>query len=132
MREILFRGKMKTDNRQYKKGDWVFGDLCRLKDGDKELPHIYGCGEVFADTVGQYTGLTDMNERKIYEGDIVHIHYDIMPDAGYIGAVFYNAELTQFQVEHPGYITNLGEAFSTGKVEVIGNRWDNPAILKKE
>ncbi len=53
MREILFRGKTKNTN------EWVYGDLVRLKDGNKEIPHIYGFGEVIPETIGQFTGLYD-------------------------------------------------------------------------
>lgn len=56
MRDILFRGIAKTDGQRWKRGQWVFGDLVRLQDGNDGKPHIYGYGEVFPETVGQYTG----------------------------------------------------------------------------
>lgn len=60
MREIRFRGILKGDNLPYyHKGQWVYGDYVRLCDGKRNIPHIYGCGEIEANTVGQYIGLVD-------------------------------------------------------------------------
>lgn len=72
MREIVFRGKRTDDE------GWVEGSFCpKNSRGDIPCIIVYNgrmAGhwfEVNPATVGQYTGLTDKNGKKIFEGDIV-------------------------------------------------------------
>lgn len=136
MREIIFRGKLKAENGEHKKGDWVYGDLVRIKDGDNVKSFIYGFGEVNPKTVGQFVGLTDKDGKRIFEGDIV--------DDGEIpiGIVEYNQIIACFI----GRITdstpkclhwsmlNKGDPTRQTQLEftrVIGNIHDNLELIER-
>ncbi len=127
MREILFRGK------QIGNGEWVEGFYYKAKwcIADEILshyitvPHPECNGQpsdhfmVRPETVGQYTGLTDKNGKKIFEGDIVKIG-SFMPGADdWVCVIEWDYAL----FEEYKYVWNT-------KCEVIGNIHDNPELLE--
>lgn len=115
MREILFRGKRKKGDKR-----WVEGDLLHGYSGFGITNRYYAGSsfEVVPETVGQYTGLTDKNGKKIFEGDIVKISND---------------EIFEVKYEDGGFTAGLflGD-WDYGHVEVIGNIYDNPELMEVE
>ena len=123
MREILFRGK-RLDN-----GEWVEGGvlcyaeytaICVYSDYNNWHEFI----EVVPKTVCQFTGLTDKNGVKIFEGDVV----DILTENEEIGVVKY--EDGGFLVSADGFCVDFHSNINGTDLEVIGNIFDNPELMK--
>lgn len=131
MREIFFRGK-RADN-----GEWVYGNYyhcCGTAYGATFIVvNDFGFIEVIPHTVGQYTGLTDKNGKKIFEGDIIQYktEYDVAPIYSYVVYCADTYDYPAFDLEQHAYETNgLQSACRECLCEVIGNKWDNPELLE--
>lgn len=141
MREILFRGK------RINNGVWVEGDLIQLHDGrmyivnnvhgacidDKgnfintEEPFVCAVDPA---TVGQYTGLTDKNGKRIFEGDIVEC---------WSGGVCARGTVQQRKdgmwIIYPAWQKYIMWSLCPDDhlqttVEIIGNIHDNPELVE--
>ena len=136
MREFLLRGKW-TDN-----GEWVCGYYTKARyflnkkemhiifEPDVEaFPHceFTGYEEVLPETVGQYTGLTDKNGVRIFEGDIVSLvkHDSLIYKVVYVPCRY---EL----VNSKGVNCFVLDIYKSENIEVIGNIHDNPELLGGE
>ena len=146
MRDILFRAKAINRNKgehrtKYKNGDWVYGLITRpYNDMFPVLPMEFrnenGVDGIEVDykTVGQFTGLTDKNGKKIFEGDIVYIKsqeptskvtgrkpiYTIIFKKGYFSLLRKTNRIVVFDLR-----------VWYKECEVIGNIYDNPELLKE-
>ena len=133
MREILFRGKRLHDNK------WIYGNFVSDCEGN---PHIieprFFCEDghhlqyedntdtpvfIIPETVGQYTGLTDKNGVRIFEGDVVdYISSDVIgnPKTGTIIVEDMTDYDTMIYLNH------------SDELQIIGNIHDNPELLGGE
>lgn len=80
----------------------------------------------------QYTGLKDKNGKEIYEGDICAID-DLY--CTQITVMFKNLAFTGISKEHyaissKGEFPNNGYSLSHYNLEVIGNIYENPELIK--
>ena len=127
MREILFRAKRK-DN-----GDWVFGDLIhnidcvKARERETDINRIAKSYEVIPETVGQFTGLKDINGKKIFEGDIVTGLFNY---TDIIGHIVYGSDATFF-IERKG-LYGIGLNNAEDWLEVVGNIHDNKELLREQ
>lgn len=133
MREILFRGK-RMDN-----GEWMYGYYFQKKNPLSEdgFP-VINCisdvspfgAEVDPETVGQYTGFTDINGVKIFEGDIVKITDKYGKSEVYVVEFYMGAfALRRMDVEYRLQFIDFPLRYYD--FEVIGNIYGNPELLKE-
>lgn len=131
MREILFRGKCLSCKK------FKYGDLVHI-DNETEINALSFfnsggccCDEVVhvdTDTVGQYTGLTDKNGVKIFEGDIIRT-------AGNLERLFvvcWSDKSFQFVKKDAHFDDGTEYGIPNMRIfeyEVVGNIYDNPELL---
>lgn len=122
-REILFRGI------NFQK-EWVYGDLFHSYANDDIAIAYYREGSktptfdaIFPESFGQYTGLTDKNGVKIFEGDIISLGE---PNIKYL-TMWRNDGFCAKQIGTSSYI---GLTYWASDIEVLGNVIDNPELMK--
>ena len=150
MREILFRGKKPVEYYNMidnSGGKWVEGYLIALHDGQspaiqseiKIVPDYVGARidskifYVIPETVGQYTELTDKNGNRIWENDIVIIgnnkSFPTMIEFLSGSWQCVRKYTDKGRENEYSYLHRL-EYDNSNQYEVIGNRFDNPELLK--
>lgn len=134
MREILFRGK-RVDN-----GEWVEGFYTAEEynlnthriDYISRIQLIGKCVSlgVIPETVGQYTGLTDKNGERIFEGDIVECWSEGVKARGTV-----QQRIDGLWIIYPAWQKRIMWGLCPNndgntRVEIVGNIHDNPELLK--
>lgn len=138
MREILFRGKHihTISKNKHLGGTWVYGYLA--DENYINSPELEGEFLIDKETICQYTGLIDKNGKKIFENDIIKFkHGGKFSDKG----IWYR----NYAIEYINTFCTYGLRFrnkrihfpckqatvSMHDVEIIGNIFDNPELLKE-
>ena len=137
-REIIFRGK-RLDNGEWITGSLlkvtfrgdtfhlIFGDDFSMVGGDvKSLSHAL----VDPTTVGQFTGLTDKNGKKIFEGDIIECWSEGVKARGTV-----QQNRGGLWIIYPAWQKHIMWGLCPNEdgltdVEVIGNIHDNPELVE--
>lgn len=135
MREILFKAKRK-DN-----GEWVEGSLI-IAEGSvayiirskskafipkgESIICSAECYEINPETLCQYTGLTDKNNRKIWENDIL----ELPGEDGYFTCEW-EEDTARFVMNGDGLTVDFDNYWGY-QTEVVGNIFDNPELLEVE
>ena len=128
----LYRGKRTRD------GVWIEGPLLFVEDKpaiyDQNAPdssttwwygeaQLWGCCEVDPETVGEFTGMTDIGGNRIFEGDIMKTAVTGL--APKTGAVLYQDGAFCLRCTDG---SALFLCFVAGNFTVIGNIHDTPVL----
>lgn len=145
-REHKFRGRRKDI-------EWKYGYLTcietRQLDGWEQKPAIRPFSELFisygvdSESIGEFTGLKDAKGKEVFEGDIInHSLWGIAIvrfgkganlGGGDSSSYFYGYYL-EFNNKKDNYgnkEVSSGELLDPNEIEVIGNLYENPALIKE-
>jgi len=129
MREIKFRGKGKDIE------EWIYGYYWKQRDDKHWIRPVEAIGsfsiQVIPETVGQYTGLKDKNEKEIYEGDIIKspvwkwTNKIIKFQEG--SFIIANSKGSNYK---PSRVLNRHK-IRHENIEIIGNIYENPELIRR-
>lgn len=101
--------------------------------------------DVDPNTICQYTGISDLNGDRVYEGDIVKVH-KFVPELGenlgvtegekefiaYIKLTPYGGVTLCYNDSEEGYLWEYENGFHEESIKIIGNIYENPELLEQE
>lgn len=140
MREILFRGQPRFENR------WIYGSYVKIGDNHMiidESNHsligicYFGC---IPETICQYTNKNDMDGQKIFLGDKLNIgpkDFGFITDGKEKPAIYeVKSEGCDYILYRPDLNLTWGRLSRLDKIgwdcKVVGNIFDNPELLNND
>lgn len=139
MREILFRGKTLSQDEHFDDGEWVQGFYTCFNGKGHRIYNEYAetdCGDYYPDwfnvrpeTVGQYTGLTDKNGKKIFEGDILEFSDRMVSVFWHAHLGCWDSDFLKFTNKENGR-EDMSPCRWSYRAKIVGNIHDNPELLK--
>jgi uncharacterized phage protein (TIGR01671 family) len=137
MRAIKFRAWYNGDGKKgmYFPSTYSYNEVFGVKQMQWLFPCDDGCHKYIVTPLMQFTGLTDKNDKEIYEGDIVTYKRSIGNWTGqYMTTthkIVFSEEVFAFVMEYGSSYIKLRKHWGY-EYEVIGNIYENPEILTKE
>lgn len=140
MQKMLFRGKDKHGQWHFGNGinviddaDWaeiVFASRSLKPNGFEQIG--YEQHEVERNTIGQYIGINDKYNTKIYHGDIVKTKYGRLCQVVYRSTpCFCGYDLHPIGSNAMDYrVPDRRDLFYSGNLEIVGNIYDNPELMQ--
>lgn len=140
MREILFRGKRKDNDELvygyyefYNDGHYINVQTDRVNSGGYPIREFI---EVIPETVGEFTGLYNGGEQRIFEDDIVKFDGELYrvrredeTPGGYWASTAYILQHIGWN-DYISFVDTIDDYCNEICVEIIGNIHDNPELLK--
>lgn len=160
MREILFRAK-RIDDGEWVEGCYVYDYahnahfiiknqlICANGVNDRSIDYSMCDYEIDPETLCQFTGLKDKNGNRIWENDIVSCEHEKFQEGDSVEQYPF-PDIIKYNRNYAVEFINTGSSYGyrlrnksihfmlTGnviynhKIEVLGNIFDNPELLKGE
>lgn len=143
MREILYRAKAINRNPKmnyrtnYKNGDWVYGLVSRVDEHSAEMTNTDGVSEIDVDreTICEFTGLTTVGGKEIYENDICQYAgalYVVRRECDVAGGYWVGTGFVLDEIgvsDYMSFVDTIDDYNNEICVEIVGNIYDNVELL---
>lgn len=103
----------------------LVGNRCGYQENHPDYASALYTAEIDPETIGQYTGCTDKNGNKIFEGDIVWDNYEEER-----GIVQWDNDTARFIITCSTFTVDF-DSVCGEELEIVGNIYDNPEMMEK-